>query len=178
LIEREDQLRHRRADDDGDRGGHHEQRARACALGRRNPVGEIQHHAGEEARLGDPEHDARDVERRDAGHEHRRHRHESPDDHDPGDPQPRPDALEQQVARDLEQAVAEEEEPGADAVRGVAQMQVALQRRGGEPDVHAVDVGDDVADEREGDEPPCDAGQDAWLVGGGERGRGDHGRGR
>jgi hypothetical protein len=118
---------------------------------------------------GDAEDDPRRVERRDVRDEHRRHRHEPPHDHDPRDPQPRAHALEQQVARNLEDAVAEEEQSGADPVRGVAQMQVALQRVRGEPDVDAVDVGDDVADEGEGDEPPRDARDDEPLFGRGQR---------
>ena len=68
-----------------------------------------------------------------------------------------PDALEDQVARDLEQAVAEEEQPAAKPVGGVAQAQVALQLGCREPDVHAVDVGDDVAEEDERDEAADDA---------------------
>ena len=47
--------------------------------------------------------------------------------------QARADALEDQVAGDLEQAVAEEEQPGAEAVRGVAQAEVALQSLAAKP---------------------------------------------
>ncbi len=67
-----------------------------------------------------------------------------------------PDAIHDQVARDLEQAVAEEEEPAAKPVRRVAQAQVALQLGRREPDVHPVDVGDDVAEEDERDQAADD----------------------
>ncbi len=62
-VHAQQRFRHRRADDHRDRRRHHEQRIRAGALGRRNPVGEVEHHAGKEARLGDAQHDARDHER-------------------------------------------------------------------------------------------------------------------
>ena len=81
--------------------------------------------------------------------------------------QPRADAVEDEIAWDLEEAVAEEEQPGADAVLRVAQPEVALERARGEPDVHAIDVGDDVADEDERDDAPRDAVDDEPAAGGG-----------
>ena len=151
-VERQQRLRHRRADEHrhGRRG--HEERPRLRALRRRYPVGQVQHHPGEEPGLGDAEQDAHGVEAPLPDHEHHRHRHEAPPDHDPRDPDPRSHPVQDQVARDLEQAVAEEEQPAAEAVGRVAQVQVALQLGRRESDVHAVDVGDDVADEDEGDE--------------------------
>ena len=89
--------------------------------------------------------------------EERRHRHEAPDDHDAGNPEARANAGEDQVARNLEEAIAEKEETGADTVGRVVQSEVPLQFGGRKPDVHAVDVGDDVADERERDEAAGDA---------------------
>src|SRR6185503_5389736 len=65
--------------------------------------------------------------------------------------------------RHLEHEIAEEEEPGAEAVGGVAQPQLALQHAAHEADVDAVDVRDDVAEEAEGDEPPRDARERAGL---------------
>ena len=104
-----------------------------------------------------PSSTARHVEARRIGDEHRPHRHETPHDHDSRDPAPGPDALEDQVARDLEQEITEEEESRAEAVRPVAQTQIFLKICGREADVDAVDVRDDVADEDEWNEPPDDA---------------------
>ena len=47
----------------------------------------------------------------------------------------------------------------------LAQPEVALQRVGGEADVDAVDVGDDVAEEHEGDQPARDARHDELVTG-------------
>ena len=148
-VEREQRLRHRCADDDRDRRGHHEQRARAGAIGRRDPVGEIQDESGEESCLRQPEQNPDRIERSRAGDEHHGDRDEAPADHDARNPAARADALQDQVARNFEEAVSEEEQSRAEAVRGVAQVQIPLQRLGGEPDVHAVDIGDDVTEERE-----------------------------
>src|SRR5439155_2813614 len=75
---------------------------------------------------------------------------------DSRDPDARAHALEDQVARNLEHEVAEEEEARADAIRRVAQSEVPLEIHGGEPDVEAVHVRDDVTDEGERDEPAYD----------------------
>jgi hypothetical protein len=80
-----------------------------------------------------------------------------PADHDPGNPAAGADAFQDQVARDLEEAVAEEEEARPDPVLRGAQAQIALQLGCHEADIHPIHVGDDVADEREGDEPAPDS---------------------
>jgi hypothetical protein len=77
-----------------------------------------------------------------------------------------PDALEEEVAGDFEQAVAEEEQAGADTVLRRAEAEVALELARGEADVHSVDVGDNVTYESERDQPAADAAQhDAGAVG-------------
>ena len=164
-VHAQDRFRHRRADDHRHGRRHHEQRIGARALGRGHPVGEVEHHAGEESRLGDAQHDARDHERRHVADEHRRHRHEAPADHDARDPAAGADAIEDQIAGNLEQAVAEKEQPGAEPVFGGAQAEILLQLPRREPDVDAVDVGDHVADEGERDNAAVDAGNHRRAAG-------------
>jgi len=53
-----------------------------------------------------------------------------------------------EVTGDLEQKVAEEEDACAEAVDAVAELQVAHHLQFGEADVHTVDIGDDVADQK------------------------------
>ena len=60
----------------------------------------------------------------------------------------------------LEQAVGEEEQPGRRTRTRRAQVQVALELGRREPDVDPVDVGDDVAQERERDQPAPHPAQD------------------
>ena len=62
-------------------------------------------------------------------------------------------------------AVAEEEQAGPEPELRVGQAEIALQGLFGEADVHAVDVGDDVAEERKRDQPPRDARHDELVTG-------------
>src|SRR6185295_5735814 len=138
----------------GDGRGDHEERSRLRPFSRGHPVGQIVDHAREEARLGQAEQHAHRVEAPHPLHEDHAHRHEAPDDHDARDPDPRADLPQDHVAGDLEEEVAEKEEPGAAAEDVLAQEQVLLQVLRREADVDAVDVGHDVAEEDEGDQPP------------------------
>ena len=113
------------------------------------------------------EQDAHRVEAPLSDDEHHRHRDEAPDDHDSGDPDASADSLQDQIARYLEQAVAQKEEAAAQPVGGVAQAQIPLKFGRSEPDVDPVDVRDHVAEEHERDQAADDAGnRGALLVGG------------
>jgi len=63
-----------------------------------------------------------------------------------------------EVARDLKQKIADEENAGAQAVDHLAEPQRAQHLQLGEADVHPIEVGGAVAAEQEGDEAPGDAG--------------------
>ena len=78
--------------------------------------------------------------------------------HDPGEPEPCADALEDDVARHLEDEVADEEQRGAEAVGGLAEAEVADHLQLGVGDVLPVDVGDQVHQAEERHEPPGDGG--------------------
>ncbi len=104
-----------------DRDRRHEERDDVRPVRARIPLRQVPDDAGEEAGLGDAQQEAEDVEAGRAVDEHRRRRHQPPHDHDPGDPQPRADAAHQQVAGHLEEEVADEEDPRADAVGGVGE---------------------------------------------------------
>src|SRR5690606_26281074 len=90
----------------------------------------------------------------------------APANHDARDPEARADPLEDEVARNFEQAVAEKEEAGGQAVRGGIEAERKLEIRGDEADVDAVDVGDHVADEGERNEPALHAREHATAVDG------------
>ena len=149
-----DQARDRSADHAGEGNGGHEERHHARAVDPRVPEGEIENDAGEEPGFGDAEQEAQHVERRLAAREHHRRRDESPEHHDARDPHARTDALQQQVARHFEEEVADEEHARADPVGGVRQAEVGLHLQPREPDVDAIQVGEDVAQEQERQQPP------------------------
>src|SRR5262249_342933 len=171
-VEPKDPGRERRADDHRDRRRRHEQRARARPLRLRKPVREEEDDAGEETGFGDAEQYARAHERPRVVREDRGHRDQSPGNHDASDPATRAHAFEDEIARDLEDAVAQKEQTGRKAVRGSAQVEIALQVVGHEPDVDAIEIGDDVANKRERDEAPADTREDAPLINSRAGGRG------
>ena len=72
-------------------------------------------------------------------------------------PAPRSHAVEDDVARDFEEEVPDEEDAGAQAVHRLAEAQRAQHLQLGEADVHAIEVGGAVAAEQEGDEALSDA---------------------
>ena len=163
----------RRADDAGDDTTGGEERDGAGSLLGGIPVGQVENDSGEESRLRRAEKKAHGVKHRDRLDEHHRHRDEPPDDHDPGNPDAGADALHHQVARHLEQEVADEEQSGSQPVdrpehrlvdpEHFAQMQL------GEAKVDPVDVSDDIAEEQEGDEAPVDRRKHRALPGGIQR---------
>ena len=44
----------------------------------------------------------------------------------------------------------------AKAERGFREVEVGVHRKIGEADVHSVEIGDEIADDQKGDEPPSD----------------------
>jgi uncharacterized protein YhaN len=70
--------------------------------------------------------------------------------------QMRAGARHQQVGRHLEQEIADEEDAGADAIHGIAELQVGLHLQLGEADIDAVQIGRDKAQEQERHEAPAD----------------------
>ena len=82
--------------------------------------------------------------------------------------------LQDDVAGDFEDEIAEEEHSGAESVDALAEVEVGEHLQLGEANVDAVDVGDDVAakedgKDAEGDfaiEGVCGGGGRVWRVGG------------
>ena len=148
----------------------------------REPLGEVEDDAGEEAGFGDAEEEACGVELPGGTDEEHGDGDDSPGDHDAGEPATGSEAIEEQVRGDLAGGVAEEEETCAEAVDGGAEVEIAVHLQRGEADVDAVHVGCAVAQGDERDEVAgrfahggCADGcvsADGWFVGHGGRGRG------
>ena len=105
----------RREVEEADRGG-------PVLLG--EPDGDHVHQRGEQARLGRAEQEPQEVEGTLALNEHHQPGQHAPGDRDPHDPSARADLEHGQVAGDLQEGVAEEEQPGTQTVRGSADAQV------------------------------------------------------
>nr|GEU28571.1 hypothetical protein [Tanacetum cinerariifolium] len=151
---RQHPARQRTADQARDRDCRHEQRHHLAALLRREPVGKIQHHAREEARFGHAREKAQHVERRGRGHHQHHCRQRAPGHHHDGNPAPRAQLMQDQVAGNAAQHVADEEDAGAQAVHGVAQVERVQHFQLGETDVDAVQVVEEIADENKRDQVP------------------------
>ena len=151
-VELEQPAGQRVAQDAGERDAHVEVAAGPAQMPGGDPVGEEEDHAGEEAGLGDAEQEAQDVEARLPLHEDEAGGHDAPAHHDPGQPPARPDLVQQDVARHLEDGVADEEQPGAERVRGGADAEVDLEFLLRERDVAAVQERDDVHQQQERDQ--------------------------
>ena len=152
-VELEQSARQRVAQDAGERDAHVEVTARPAQVPRGDPIGEEEDDAGKEARLGDTQQEPQDVEARRPLHEHEGGRDDAPAHHDPGQPPARPDLVQQEVAGNLEDGVADEEEAGAEGVRGGADAEVDLELLLRERDVAAVQERDHVHQQEERDQP-------------------------
>ncbi|MOA63048.1 hypothetical protein D3C78_1886440 [compost metagenome] len=64
--------------------------------------------------------------------------------------------MQDQVARYLKQDIADKEQPGAQAEGRFAQLQLVGHLQLGQPDIDAVEVGGQIAQTEERDQPPGD----------------------
>ncbi|MNS65958.1 hypothetical protein D3C72_991510 [compost metagenome] len=148
--------RHRHA---GEEDRHHR-----GAAARREPVGQVEHDAGEEAGFEHAQQEAQRIELRRGGDAHHRHRGQAPQHHDARERAPCAKARQQHVAGHFAQHVADVEDRGAQAVHGVAEAQVLLHLQLGEADVDAVQERHHVADEQERDDAQPDLAVERILI--------------
>src|SRR5215472_13125783 len=119
----------------------------------REPVCEIKDHAREEARFGKAEQKAQDEEAGRPVDECKGAGNQTPADHHAGDPSPRADPLEDQIARHLQYEITPEERPGAEPENIGAQAEILVHGQRRESDVHAVEITDEVKDKAERQDP-------------------------
>src|SRR5205085_9974839 len=143
-VKLEERGRNGRAEADRHRDRRHEGRDDARAMMRREPISEVEDHAGEEARLGKTQRKTQDKKANRPLGEGEATRDDAPADHDAGDPAACPDLFEDQIAWNLEQEVAPEKGAGAEPVDIAAQLQILVHRQSREPDVHAVEIANEV----------------------------------
>jgi hypothetical protein len=148
----EQRARHRASDHGRKRHRRHEQRDDACPLPRREPIGEIEDDAGEEARFGDAQQKAHHVETGLAIDKSHGGGDEPPADHDARDPDGRAESLERQIARDLEQDIADEKDAGAGPEHRGRETEVLVHGERGEPDIHPIEEIHRIAEAKKRDE--------------------------
>ena len=119
----------------------------------------------EHYRAGPAEQEAEQIEQPLVGREHHRGGDEAPADHDARHPDARADARQDDVRRHLEQRVADEEDRCAEGVGGVAVAGIGLIGLAREADVGAVEEGQHVHQQQEGDQSRVDLAVKAGRVG-------------
>jgi len=122
----------------------------------RDPIGEEQDDAREETGFHDTKQETQDIEADWPLDEYESGRDDAPGHHDAGQPPFRPYPVQQQVAGDFEDGVADEEQPSAKGVRGHAYAEVGLEFLLGERDVTSVQERDHVHQQQERDKPSED----------------------
>ena len=145
----EDQSRDRRAEDVRDRLRADEARHRLRLFLLAEPVGQIQQHAWKESGFSEPEEESGHDELLDVLHEPRADGDDAPRDQNARDPDTRADPVEHEIAWNLEDEVAEEEDPDGKAVLRARDPEILVHRQRREPDVDPIQEGDGVQEKNE-----------------------------
>ena len=148
-----DQTRERSSDHPRHRDGKNEKRHHSPAQPVWKPECKIEDNAGKESGFGGAKQDAREIELLRTRDERHRHGNEAPQAHDAGDRLARADFLQQQIARHLEQDVADVKQADAQPIARIGQVEIVLKLQFGKTDIDAINVVQHVADEDEGDDP-------------------------
>ncbi len=155
-VELEEPRRHRRAGRHRHWQRQGEPRHDAAAMPVGKPVGEIEDDAGKEPGLGDAQQKPHGGEAPRPDAEGGEAREQAPGQHDPRDPQPRADFLEDDVARHLEDDIAPEEGARRHAVDGGIEPQLLVHGEGGKADIDAVEITQEICEERDRQDAPID----------------------
>ncbi len=146
----------RRADHGGNGNGDGKSCKEPRAVFGRVPIGEIKNDAGEEAGFRHAEQEAQHVKAQLAAH----HRHcggdYAPGHHDARDPAAGAEFLERQIARHLEDEIADEEDAGAPGEDQRRELQIRIHGERGEAEIDAVEIGKEIGQHQKRDQPPGD----------------------
>ena len=123
-----------------------------AVLGRK-PGGEKERHARKEPGFRDPEQKTQAVKAVRPDHESGRRRHHAPADHDAGEPAPRAETIEHQVARHLEQRIAEKEDARGKPELGRRQPKLLVHGQRGKAKTGAIEIVEEIGDGQKRHEP-------------------------
>src|SRR4029077_4531966 len=137
-----------------DRG--HEAGDDARAMQRRETIGEIENNAREEPARAEPKGKPQNDEAERPPGEHERARNQTPADHDAADPAARPDLLENQIARYLENKITPEKGAGAEPEDIRAEPEILVHGQRGKPDIHTIEIADEIKHKAKRQEPQID----------------------
>ena len=146
----------RPTDNASQRNRHEEERERLGAPCRRKPVRQIKDHARCESSLGDTQQKAQDIEGRGRLDEDEAGRNHRPRQHDASEPVTCAHFVQHEIARYLEDEIAEKENACAKAVDGFAKAQVIEHLQLRKAHVDAIEIRAQVAQHQERYQAPSD----------------------
>ena len=141
--------------------GRHEQRDGAGPRRGWKPAPQIKDHAGKKSGFGGAQQKAQKVKAARAGDKNHRRRNNSPDHHDYSDPLARANPSQRQVAGHLKKEISRKEDARAQTIDFIAEAQLPLHLKGGKTDIDSIQVGDDIKQKQEGQQPPGKLGDDS-----------------
>src|SRR5579871_4896343 len=97
-------------------------------------------------------------------HQRHRRRNHSPDHHQRGNPSPRANPLQHQIARHLEQKIPNEKNSGSQPVHPVAQLQLFLHLHRRKSHVDAIQIGHHIQQQQKRQQPPAQFRKQRLLV--------------
>src|SRR5262249_42645191 len=110
--------------------------------------------AGIEAGLGQPQEYAVAVEAPFVPDKGGQSRNDTPGEEDAGDPSARTDLVEEQVAGNFSQKVAEEKQTGSEAEHRIGEMQMTDHLRRGHADIRAIQISAEIAEHQQRHQSP------------------------
>jgi hypothetical protein len=119
---------------------------------RREAMSEIEDDAGDEACFGHAEQEAHEIETGRTADKAHGGGHEPPRHHDARDPHARAEVQQSEIARDLAQEIADEEDADADPEHGRTEAEILVHSERGEADIHPVEEAHHVAQAKKGEE--------------------------
>src|SRR5712692_8241973 len=140
----------RSAQDTGNRQSGHKKSDCVRSLLLTKPIGQIQNDSRKKPSFGYSEQKTNDVKLSDALHETGGHSHNAPAEQNAGDPDACSDLMQQEIARNFKDDIADEENPGYEPKLLAGDSQFLVHRQGGKPNVDAVEKGHDVKNEEKG----------------------------
>ena len=138
------------------RDGQHEHPHDAGAVCGGEPLAQVEHDAGKQPGFGDAEQESQPQQGCGVRGEGDSHRDGAPRDGDAGQPATSPEPDQGEVGWNLDQDIADEEDPGSQAEHRCRQLQVGAHLGFGDPQIGAVEIVDEVQRHQQRNQPHRD----------------------
>ena len=155
-VHRQQPRRDRRPDDQRDHAGRLEDSHHARAVIGREPPGQVQNDARIKPRFGQAQQEADAIEAPVVPNEGSQAGDDAPGEQDAGDPFARANSVQDEVAGDFREEVADKEHTCTKSEHGFGEVERVLHRQLGEAHVHAIEIGAEIAEHEHRGQAPGD----------------------